>query len=104
MSKFAKWLGFKQSIVSLWMNGDRTPGQASADRLALKLGREVYDLLGLQPADLRLVNVEVNWENLSDAQRARIAEQVERYVKENSLDYSGDHKNKERAEDQDKAN
>jgi len=84
---FAKWLGFKRPTVNLWMNGNTTPGRASADRLALKLGCDVYKLLGIPPSDLRLVNVEVNWPTLSDELRSRIAEQVERYLKEHPQDY-----------------
>ncbi len=90
VSEFAKWLGFKQSIVSLWMNGDRTPGQASADRLALKLGREVYDLLGLEPADPRRVRISEIWQYLTDNQRDKIMQQVDHYLRENSVGYDAE--------------
>lgn len=89
---FAKWLGFKRAIVGFWMNGDRTPGQASADRLALKLGSEVYELLNLEPSDLRLVQIEENWDHLTELQRAQLEKQVNRYVRENSPDFKPENK------------
>jgi len=90
IDEFAKWLGFKQPIVSLWMSGDRSPSQYSADRIALKLGDEVYTLLGLQPSDMRLVGIEVNWDRLTDSQRTDLHQLADRFVRENAADYVAD--------------
>jgi hypothetical protein len=87
IGEFSSWLGFKQPIVTMWMNGDRKPGQASADRLAIKLGGEVYALLGLQPSDNRLVNIQANWPHLTDAQRASLDQLVTGYLRENAQKY-----------------
>ena len=88
ISEFAAWLGFKQSIVSLWMNGDRKPGQDSADRIAIKLGGEVYALLGLRPSDGRLINIQANWTQLTDSQRASLDQLVAGYLRENTQKYT----------------
>lgn len=93
ISEFAEWLGFRQSIVSLWMNGDRTPGHDSADRLALRLGSQVYDLLGLTPSDLRRVHIDEVLKYLTDDQINNIVNQVDRYLRENSQDYDTSSKN-----------
>lgn len=49
--EFAEWLGFENMTVNRWLNGKRRPTRGNAQALALKLGLEVYDVLG--HADIR---------------------------------------------------
>jgi transcriptional regulator with XRE-family HTH domain len=46
-AEFAEYLGVSESTVSQWINKVQPPDKHSADLVALKLGPEIYDLLGL---------------------------------------------------------
>ena len=47
--EWAEWLGVEQPTLSRWLNGSNKPRGASVTRLALKLGTEVYEVLGVKP-------------------------------------------------------
>ena len=81
--QFASYLGVGQSTLSNWWNGERKPEGESVDKLAKKLGLEVYDVLGLERPDPDLHYLQQVWYDLSDKERRTIREQVERYAREN---------------------
>jgi hypothetical protein len=76
--EFAKWLGFENATVNQWLNGHRRPTRGNAQVLALKLGLEVYDVLGLPRPDEGLYQVNVNWHILTDDERSAIRKIVQR--------------------------
>lgn len=47
MSSFALYLGVKQSAFAHWIGGNIIPGKENVDKLAAKLGNEIYKVLGL---------------------------------------------------------
>ena len=81
VAEFAKWIGVKQSSVSMWWNGANEPNAASVRLLAEKLGLEVYDVLGLPRPDADLHYLQQAWENIPAAARRAIREQAEKYQK-----------------------
>ena len=82
--QFAAWLGVGQSTLSNWWNGERKPQGDYVDKLAMKLGLEVYDVLGLDRPDPDLHYLQQVWDELSDRERRAIREQVEQYAKHNT--------------------
>ncbi len=80
--EFASYLGYPQPTVSAWMNGNRTPrDEGTVRQLAVKLGIETYDILGLERPDARLFFIMQHWGELTDEQQARLLEEAEEYAK-----------------------
>jgi len=49
---FARWVDTKPSLMSQWMDGSKTPTSAkSINALVSRFGGEVYDILGINPAE-----------------------------------------------------
>jgi|SRR3990172_3173346 len=70
--EFSEWLGFANATVNQWLNGNRSPESGNVHLLALKLGLEVYDALGLPRPDEGLYQINVHWHMLRDEERAAI--------------------------------
>lgn len=51
IAEFAAYLGIAQTTASSYMNGVRKPEGEKLQRIAEKLGIEVYDVLGVQRPD-----------------------------------------------------
>lgn len=54
VSEFAAWLDIPRPLLSRYLNGQRQPSRENVDKIAARLGPEVYDLLGLQRPDPRI--------------------------------------------------
>lgn len=80
VTEFARWIGVKQSSVSMWWNGANEPSDESIRLLANKLGLEVYDALGLERPDPDLHYIQSNWEQYTSAERRALREQAEQYA------------------------
>lgn len=81
--EFAKYIGVSQSSISMWWNGDRLPEGANVQKLAKKLGLEVYDVLNLPRPDADLHYLTREWDNLSPEARRALREQAEKYAIQN---------------------
>lgn len=79
-SEFAEWLGFGNTTVNQWLNGKREPERGNVYLLALKLGLEIYDVLGMPKPDEGLYQVDVHWHMLKDDEKAAINKIIERTV------------------------
>lgn len=64
ISDFAAYIGVSHAVVSMWMNGSRTPNQSSLQLLASVLGIEVYDALSLPRPDADLHYLQKHWDDL----------------------------------------
>lgn len=80
VSEFAKWIGVKQSSVSMWWTGANVPSSENVKRLADKLGLEVYDYLGIPRPDPNLHYIQQGWGRLSEKERIALREQTEKYI------------------------
>lgn len=81
--EFAKHLGVSQQSVSNWWNGDRVPEGANVQKLAKRLGLEVYDVLNLPRPDADLHYLTREWDNLPPDVRRALREQAEKYATQN---------------------
>ena len=77
---FAEWLGIHKTQLNMYLTGNRTPTGENVDKLAAKLGPEIYDLLGLARPDPLLQYVTHNWHKLPEETQNQIREQVETYL------------------------
>jgi len=53
ITAFARYLGVKQPTLSRWMAGDNPPEYDVIEKLAAKLGNDVYNVLGYIPPELK---------------------------------------------------
>jgi plasmid maintenance system antidote protein VapI len=72
VTEFAEWLGIARPVVSRYLSGDRVPTGNNVDKIADRLGPEIYDLLGLQRPDPLLQEIQANWDILTDEEREQI--------------------------------
>lgn len=80
IADFSMYLGVSQSVVSMWMNGSRTPNQPSIELLSRVFGLEIYDSLGLPRPDADLHYVQSVWDELPGELRRAVREQIEQYA------------------------
>ena len=83
VKEFAEYIGVSQSTISTWWNEDRKPEGENLLRLSLKLGVEVYDVLGKERPDIDLHYIQSIWEDLPSESRQAIREQAAKYAAQN---------------------
>lgn len=77
VSEFAEWLNIPRSLCSRYLTGSRSPSRKNVDLIAIRLGPEVYDLLGLQRPDEVLQRLQGVWDQLTETQKAGIVSILE---------------------------
>lgn len=60
VNEFAAYIGVSKSTISTWWNENRSPEGENVQKLAKKLGIEVYDVLGLPRPDLNKRIADIN--------------------------------------------
>lgn len=81
--EFAMYLGVNRPTLSMWMNGKRSPQDKDMiDNLAIKLGGDVYDALGLPRPDPDTTFVAYHMADLSPEERRAVVEKVKQYLKD----------------------
>lgn len=82
VTEFAKYIGFPQSTVSLWLNGSRTPKSSDdIEKLSSIWGLAVYDTLKIDRPDEHLYNLRMVWDDLSTEKRKALSEEAAEYAK-----------------------
>lgn len=74
---FAGFLGIAQTTASAYMNGKRVPEGETVYKLAMKLGIEIYDSLGLPRPDPDLLYIQMTWGELSEDTRRKLRDLAE---------------------------
>jgi transcriptional regulator with XRE-family HTH domain len=83
ISKFADYLGVSRPLLSMWLNGARSPSTENVKVLAETLGAEVYDILSIPRPDPDLERLTNLWDHIPLDARKKIAKKAEEYAKEN---------------------
>lgn len=83
VAEFAQYIGVSQTTISGWWNQSHSPEGKNLQKLALKLGLEVYDTLGLPRPDADLYYIQKNWDKAGPETRKQIRDQLEKYMTEN---------------------
>jgi transcriptional regulator with XRE-family HTH domain len=68
--EFAEWLEIGNATVSQWLNGQARPRPEFAFRLAKRLGLEVYEQLDLPGPDPLLFDIQKNWDQFTEQEKA----------------------------------
>src|SRR3989304_7193714 len=82
VSEFADYLDVNRSLLSFWMNGSREPNEENRIKIALKLGFEVYDVIGMERPNLLYLYTNRNWDNVPEKIQKQIAELISKYSTE----------------------
>ena len=67
IADFAAFLEVSRDTLNNWLTGRRVPRGASVDRLAAKLGAEVYERLGLVRPDEKLRRLIQLWGRMTQS-------------------------------------
>lgn len=81
LAQFADHLGISAPLLSHYLNGLRKPTRENVRKLALRLGPEVYDLLGIQNPDPKMRFIARNWGRLSSEQQQQLLALAEKLLK-----------------------
>lgn len=84
LEEFSNFLGVNRSLLSYWMNGSRVPKNKNIDKLAVKLGNEIYDVLDLPRPNPYLQVVNRLWEFLPEDLQKQFSEEAENYETKNA--------------------
>ncbi len=77
---FADHLEVSQPLLSIWLKGNTRPSREKIERLATKLGNEVYPALGLPKPDPDLQRLNQIWPHIPETMRRSIVKQAERFL------------------------
>ena len=79
LTAFADYLGIKEQSLNAFVNGRRTTmSQATADKIADKLGDEIYCLVNLPVPDPYLRRLKRIWNHVSESRKRYLVEQAEK--------------------------
>ena len=83
LEEYAEHLGVNRSLLSFWMNGKRVPSEENIDKMSLKLGNEIYDVLNIPRPNPYKQIVDRVWEFLPEEFQKRFSEEAEKYETKN---------------------
>lgn len=72
--EFAEYIGVSASSITMWWKGKRTPEGDNIQKLAEKLGIEVYDILEIPRPNENLYYLIKEWDNYSTEHQKAIRE------------------------------
>lgn len=84
--EFADYLDVNRSLLSYWMNGKRTPNAENCEKISLKLGNEIYDVLEIPRPNPYLQNLNRRWEFLPEEVQKKFSDEAEKYETQNISD------------------
>jgi transcriptional regulator with XRE-family HTH domain len=84
LQEFAEYLEVDRPTLSVWMRPDskRVPDERNLAKLSCKLGLEIYDVLGKERPDPRLLFITHNWPKISEEGKKRITNEANRFTVE----------------------
>jgi len=75
LEDFADYLGISRPLLSFWINGKRVPNEENIEKISLRFGNEIYDVLDLPRPNPYLQKLNRIWEF--------IPEEAEKYETQN---------------------
>ncbi|MCL5429720.1 MAG: helix-turn-helix transcriptional regulator [Chloroflexi bacterium] len=80
LGEFADFLQISRVSLSQYINGRRLPDDENIAKMAVKLGTEVYELMG-RDLDSTLLFIVKNWDKLTDKQKQNLLATMEANLK-----------------------
>lgn len=78
--EFAKYLGISPGLLNHYLHARQVPGIQIVDKLALRLGADVYSTLDMLIPNEEFRFVSGNWNKLTLKQQSAIVDQVQQYL------------------------
>jgi len=75
-AEFADYLGVNRVSITQWLNGKK-PDIKNTQKLAMKLGEEVFDLLGYERPSIRINRLQKYYDAAPPEQRDWLLDQIE---------------------------
>lgn len=70
--EFAAWLGISNALLSHYLRGSRNPTSDFLEKIAVRLGDEVYDVVALARPDILFRRLKHSWAHLTSEERKQI--------------------------------
>ncbi|NUM48740.1 MAG: helix-turn-helix transcriptional regulator [Anaerolineales bacterium] len=86
LTEFSKWIGISQPLINRYMSGQVIPSEENVHKIAVTLGPEVYDLLGLARPDPRLKEIVSRWHELSDEKQIAFLKEFQKVLTKNETE------------------
>ena len=86
LTSFAQYLGIPQAVISHYMSGRYKPSGDNVNKIAAKLGPEIYDLLGLQRPDPLLEEMRQTYDQVSEVRRRKLVSTFSALAKDPRLE------------------
>ena len=75
---FADWLGVSRNVVNGCLTSGTVPDKENLDRMAAKIGDELYRVCGVEPPDARLRAIAAHWQYITEENKTAWAQFAER--------------------------
>lgn len=88
--EFAAYLGVKTTSYSSWVNDNVPPTGDNLHRLALKLGYEIYDIVGEtppQPLYATMLAAQEAYNDLAPEEQAAFLDRINRVIEDTLRDF-----------------
>jgi transcriptional regulator with XRE-family HTH domain len=83
LEDFADYLGISRPLLSFWINGKRVPNEENIEKISLRFGNEIYDVLDLPRPNPYLQKLNRIWEFIPEEIQKRFSEEAEKYETQN---------------------
>ena len=83
LEDFADYLGISRPLLSFWINGKRIPNDENIEKISLRFGNEIYDVLELPRPNPYLQKLNRIWEFLPEEIQRKFSEEAEKYETQN---------------------
>jgi len=82
LEDFANYLDVNRSLLSYWINGARVPSEENIEKISIKLGNEIYDVLDIPRPNIYLQKLTRIWEFIPEDVQKRLFDEAGRYETE----------------------
>lgn len=83
LEDFANYLDVNRSLLSYWINGSRVPSKENIEKIAYRLGNEIYDVLEMERPNAHLQKINRLWEFIPEDIQIKIADEAAKYEIQN---------------------
>lgn len=85
MTRFSNWLGIKRPSLSHYLNGNAEPEGNNLYRIAIKLGFEVYEILGYDQPDHAIHEWQILYELTPDDMKDELIQMNKDWLKKKGV-------------------
>ena len=79
LEEYAEYLKVNRPLLSFWMSGRRIPNTDNLENIALILGDEVFDTLGLPRPNPNLQKIKRLWKFIPEDVQIKLTKEAEKY-------------------------